>query len=112
MAGLALGEPGGEVCTYALEVDGRGQAKGPGALSGQRRERRTPILGVRDPGDEPVVAQLVDDPADPGAAENGGFPKILHPHPVVRSCGELEEDVVPAEGQAGSSGQLSIEDGD
>ena len=68
-----------------------------------------PSSGFGSRATSPALEQLVDDPADPGAADSGDRAELAHGETAFGRGVELQQDVVPRQRQAMGLLQLAVE---
>jgi len=98
-AQLSVGEMSGELFSDASQVYGSGRAKGLAAGIGEHSERPPPISAVRFAAGKSRAREFVDDPAGLRAGKHDPATELLHTQPPPRRGVELEQDVIPAQGQ-------------
>src|SRR5207245_1368644 len=100
-AELGRGQPGREPVLDGGEVMRHRLAETGETGFRERRVGGASIGGVVLTADETLGDELVYDAADPSPAEHDTLPEVAHPQPSLWCCGQLQEDVVPAQRQSG-----------
>ncbi len=92
-------EGGDELPADGGQVHGRSPPQLRPSLVGDDGVRRSSVLRIGLAADEIGGDELVDDAAHPRPAEDDRIAELQHPQPAARGGVELEEYVVPGQGQ-------------
>ena len=92
-----------------IELHRSRPAKSCSTFAGDGGEGGSSVVGIRVATDEAGDDQLVDDATHPGAAEHRGLAEVLHSQPAVGGGVQLEQHVVPGEGQARPPAHLDVD---